>query len=160
MHPRDTKRTPTHPRYVINIIGCSSTVFAVIGSNEKHTFAALLASRSLLDEHPRNTRDCLRAVVRLKPYWAEGNDSFHWISPDPSCDGTIRGQIPVEAESLDVEESIDIVDESVTAESYDADASMDVDDDYVGLGRAWQRVCGDDVFDSIGMMSAMLEVTE
>jgi hypothetical protein len=115
-----------HPRYAINIIGCSSTVFAVIGSNEKNTFAALLASRSLLDEHPRNTRDCLRAVVRLKPYWAEGIDSFHWISPDPSCNGTIKGQIPVE-QSLDVKESIDIIDENVTAESYDADTSMDMD---------------------------------
>lgn len=129
LHPRDIKWTPTHPRYAINIIGCSSTVFAVIGSNEKHTFAALLASRSLLDEYPRNTRDCLRAVIRLKPYWAEGNDSFHWISPYPLCDGTIRGQIPV-AEGLDIEESVDVVGEGVTAESYDADASMDVDDNY------------------------------
>jgi hypothetical protein len=83
---------------------------------KKNTFAALLDSWSLLDEHPRNIRNCLRAVVRLKPYWAEGNDSFHWTSPDPSFDGTIRGQIPVE-ESLDVNENIDIFDENVTAES-------------------------------------------
>jgi len=74
-------------------------------------------------------QDCLRAVIRLKPYWAEGSDSFHWISPYPSCDGTIRGQMPM-AESLDIEESIDVVSEGVMAESYDADASMDVDDDY------------------------------
>jgi hypothetical protein len=60
-------------------------------------------------------RETLRSVVRLKPYWAESNDSFHWVSPDPSCDGTIRGQIPVE-ESLDVKESIDIVDENVAAD--------------------------------------------
>lgn len=73
--PRFADRA-VHPRYAISILGCSHTVYGVIGVDERDDFAALLASRSLLAEHPRQDPISLEAVRGLKPFWSE--ESYGW----------------------------------------------------------------------------------
>ncbi|KAH8109136.1 hypothetical protein DFH11DRAFT_1492957, partial [Phellopilus nigrolimitatus] len=77
-------RTPTrkniakvvHPRYAIFVNGCSPSVYGVVDS--KDVYAALLSSRHILQEHPRQTKDALSAVRRLKPFWIKGPECFDW----------------------------------------------------------------------------------
>jgi hypothetical protein len=68
-----------HPRYNIMAIGCSDYVYRVIHLDDKDTFAQLLASRSLLDEHPCQEDNNLEAVWRLKPFWKAGPGTYHGI---------------------------------------------------------------------------------
>ncbi|KAF8490901.1 hypothetical protein JB92DRAFT_1290866 [Gautieria morchelliformis] len=57
-----------HPRYSIFAYGCSPTVYKVIEPGQKAQYAQLLASRSFLDSHQRQTPESLLAVRRLKPF--------------------------------------------------------------------------------------------
>jgi len=70
-----------HPRYALTIVGCSSTVYDVIGTNDKDKYAALLTSRDVL-EHPRQGDIFVKAVLRLKPYWTKLAQSFHWATDE------------------------------------------------------------------------------
>ena len=71
-----------HPRYAINITGCENAVYDVIKKEDDHKYAALLTSRDVLGEHPRQGDNFIRAVLRLKPYWTELARSFHWATTD------------------------------------------------------------------------------
>jgi len=68
----------THPRYTIGIVGCSSTAYDVIKPYEKDTYTVLLASRDLLNKHPRQEEVFLEGVLRLKPHLPKDAGSFHW----------------------------------------------------------------------------------
>jgi len=81
----------SHPRYAIYVTGCSSKVYGVIKPEEEHTYARLLTSRTLLNEHPRGDYDYITAVKWLKPMWEYGpsferyrlmNDSEDFPKPD------------------------------------------------------------------------------
>jgi hypothetical protein len=81
---RNKFTTDKHTRYPILVYGCSSKVYKVIGSDpsEKAKFAFLLAHRDFLAEHPRTTKMSIKAVRRMKPFWAAGEDCYHWFEDD------------------------------------------------------------------------------
>ncbi|KAF8519711.1 hypothetical protein JB92DRAFT_2897710 [Gautieria morchelliformis] len=74
-----SRAEPEHPRYSIFAYGCSSTVYKVIEPGQKAQYAQLLASRSFLASHQRQTPDSLLAVRKLKPFWAAGPGCYHWL---------------------------------------------------------------------------------
>jgi hypothetical protein len=61
---------PKHPRYAFALHGCSRTLYRVIDEEaEKHSYAQLLDSRTLLSEHPRTEDEYRNMVMGLKPVW-------------------------------------------------------------------------------------------
>ncbi|KAH9902800.1 hypothetical protein C8Q73DRAFT_671815 [Cubamyces lactineus] len=56
---RSARNAPEDPRYEIKAYGCSSEIYGVIGSQQEHQYASLLATRSVLDEHARNAPEYL-----------------------------------------------------------------------------------------------------
>ncbi|THG99572.1 hypothetical protein EW145_g7240 [Phellinidium pouzarii] len=87
-----------HPRYAITVRGCSPSVYAVV--DNKDVFATLLASRHILEEHPRQNAEALSAVRRLKPFWTCGPECFDWTGttklsveqiPDVLAEGVYTG---------------------------------------------------------------------
>ncbi|KZV92390.1 hypothetical protein EXIGLDRAFT_836493 [Exidia glandulosa HHB12029] len=81
--PRSSSPNP-HPRYNFRAYGCSNTVYQVIEAGAKDTYAALLANRSLLQDHPY---DWTRAQIwNMKPLWVSGQqgdltvNSYNWIN--------------------------------------------------------------------------------
>lgn len=75
---RQTRARDVHPRYHINVEGCSSTVYGVVAQGEKDTYAQLLATRDIFDEHDRaNSVDLIR---RIKPEWRRGPACYDWIN--------------------------------------------------------------------------------
>ncbi|THH06984.1 hypothetical protein EW145_g3699 [Phellinidium pouzarii] len=87
-----------HPRYAITVRGCSPSVYAVV--DNKDVFATLLASRHILEEHPRQNAEALSAVRRLKPFWTCGPECFDWTGttklsveqiPDVPAEGVYTG---------------------------------------------------------------------
>ncbi|KAF8579397.1 hypothetical protein K439DRAFT_1525242 [Ramaria rubella] len=93
----------SHPRYSIFAYGCSDTVYKVIDRNEKVTYTLLLASRDFLGEHPRQDCESLKAVRKMKPFWAAGEDCYHWLESellntpeavdDPDAEWLVTGNI-------------------------------------------------------------------
>lgn len=67
-----------NPRYMIRVHGCSPTVYNVV--TDKDQFALLLRSRSMISEHPRQSKESLDVVMRLKPFWSVAHDCYHWVS--------------------------------------------------------------------------------
>ncbi|PSR83227.1 hypothetical protein PHLCEN_2v5789 [Hermanssonia centrifuga] len=76
------RRSP-HPRYAFTITGCSSSVYSVVEVNEKPKYAFLLASRSLVNEYPyRDDPERFNMIMRMKPVWVEGSNSYGWAAAD------------------------------------------------------------------------------
>ncbi|RDB20920.1 hypothetical protein Hypma_012066 [Hypsizygus marmoreus] len=73
---KETTPKNNHPRYAISIVGCSSSVYKVIGS-DGDIYTRLLSVKDVVEEHPRRSQKFLDAVLRMKPYWTDG--SFHWV---------------------------------------------------------------------------------
>ncbi|KAI0661495.1 hypothetical protein C8Q70DRAFT_1104312 [Cubamyces menziesii] len=69
---------PEDPRYEIKAYGCSSEIYGVIGSQQEHQYASLLATRSVSDEHARNAPEYLECVRRMKPVWERNKPCFDW----------------------------------------------------------------------------------
>ncbi|KAH9900744.1 hypothetical protein C8Q73DRAFT_722479 [Cubamyces lactineus] len=88
------RRGSAYPRYSIYVYGCSPTVYRVISQNERGVYKHILGSGKLLAEHPRQDPTSLRLVRMLKPFFAIGHTSWHWLchtrlntdSPDESDD--------------------------------------------------------------------------
>ncbi|KAB5592223.1 hypothetical protein CTheo_4320 [Ceratobasidium theobromae] len=78
--PRNASKSH-HPRYTINIPGCSQRVFPMlINSVEESKYASILNSQTLLDEHARQGQDFRQAVEDLKYAWkSKGRGSFHQV---------------------------------------------------------------------------------
>ncbi|KAH8109129.1 hypothetical protein DFH11DRAFT_1515959, partial [Phellopilus nigrolimitatus] len=81
-----------HPRYAIFVNGCSPSVYNVV--DDKDVYATLLSSRHILQEHPRQTKDALSAVRRLKPFWIKGPEYFGWTD-EPKLSGVVPVEEPV-----------------------------------------------------------------
>ncbi|KAF8516421.1 hypothetical protein BU17DRAFT_92748 [Hysterangium stoloniferum] len=75
--PAKKAKRVTHPRYSFLVTGCSESVYRVIPRNQRHIYKGLLASDSLLEEHPRPNEDHLDAVLQMKPDWT--TESFRWV---------------------------------------------------------------------------------
>ncbi|KIM74809.1 hypothetical protein PILCRDRAFT_694114 [Piloderma croceum F 1598] len=73
-HPRNV-----HPRESAFVYGCSDTVYSVISHPDRLVYKFFLANRDMLDEHPRNDENSLRAVRVMKPFWSAGIEYYHWI---------------------------------------------------------------------------------
>ncbi|CCM07240.1 uncharacterized protein FIBRA_09586 [Fibroporia radiculosa] len=76
-----------HPRYAINVTGCSPSVYAVVDS--KANYAYLLGGRDLYEEHPRQDPANLSLVQRLKPTWTLDNHCYDWID-----NALLRNKVP------------------------------------------------------------------
>lgn len=69
----------THPRFAIDVRGCSHAVFAVIKAGEADKYAVLYASRGAVDDHDRHNVPENRAQVeRQKPEWVRGDSCYDW----------------------------------------------------------------------------------
>ncbi|KAF8523322.1 hypothetical protein BU17DRAFT_21364, partial [Hysterangium stoloniferum] len=55
------------PRCSFLVIGCSESVYRVIPRDQREIYKGLLASHSLLEEHPGWDGDHLDAVLQMKP---------------------------------------------------------------------------------------------
>jgi len=86
----------THPRYEINIIGCSPKVYNVIKESERASYANLLASCDIVSQHPRQFDEAKDTVLHSKPFWKKGRQSFGWVQPaeDPSVTDEVSPPIP------------------------------------------------------------------
>ncbi|KAH7908450.1 hypothetical protein BJ138DRAFT_1157601 [Hygrophoropsis aurantiaca] len=69
-----------HRRYSVFAYGCSNTVYKVIPAHARSKYGALLATRHILDEHPRQDVETLNAVRTMKPFWNAGLECYHWIN--------------------------------------------------------------------------------
>jgi len=77
-------------------------------------YAALLTSRDVLDEHPRQG-DLFVKVLRLKPHWTTLAQSFHWATDEDDkeveagphesfMEGLYIGKLPGDEEDSDEDE--------------------------------------------------------
>ncbi|KAJ8454653.1 hypothetical protein ONZ51_g12905 [Trametes cubensis] len=73
------RRGSAYPRYSIYVYGCSPTVYRVISKNERGVYKHMLGGGKLLAEHPRQDPTSLRLVRMLKPFFAIGHTSWHWL---------------------------------------------------------------------------------
>jgi hypothetical protein len=72
---------PQHPRYSIFAYGCSNTVYKGITAEQRPLYRILLASKSIMEEHPRKG-ESIHLIQRLKPCWIAGKDCYHWLQDD------------------------------------------------------------------------------
>ncbi|KAI0654604.1 hypothetical protein C8Q70DRAFT_1086808 [Cubamyces menziesii] len=77
--PESKERGSAYPRYSIYVYGCSPTVYRVISKNERGVYKHMLGGGKLLAEHPRQDPTSLRLVRMLKPFFAIGHTSWHWL---------------------------------------------------------------------------------
>ncbi|KIP08518.1 hypothetical protein PHLGIDRAFT_69178 [Phlebiopsis gigantea 11061_1 CR5-6] len=71
---RSTHRA--HPRYYINIEGCSHKVYGVISEADSPRFAGILAAGGLFSEHSRPELEA--EVQELKPEWNRNRACYGW----------------------------------------------------------------------------------
>ncbi|KAH7920465.1 hypothetical protein BV22DRAFT_1181105, partial [Leucogyrophana mollusca] len=107
---RISRAAKKHPRYSIFAYGCSNTVYRVIENESRLLYKSLLANKDFLDEHPRQDKDSLAAVWRLKPFWTIGATCYHWIKlpflrghhePAPDEEGGVIVRAPMEHDESD-----------------------------------------------------------
>ncbi|KAG6851883.1 hypothetical protein H0H87_011898 [Tephrocybe sp. NHM501043] len=72
-------QSQSHPRYHINIRGCSPKVYNVIDTPSADHYNTLLAYNDLVSEHPRTKEHFVDAVHNLKPYFKK-DVSYSWAS--------------------------------------------------------------------------------
>jgi hypothetical protein len=94
-----------NPRYRIYAYGCSPLVYKVV--TNKHVFASLLSSCTLLAEHPRQTNSCLKAVKELKPFWSHGAEFYGWLKDVKTLNGTSFTQVQVDGDEMDTDSDMD-----------------------------------------------------
>lgn len=79
-----------HPRYSVQVNGCSSKVYSVISNDQNHLYAKLLGSRFAMSGHPRQGPEGLDAVKRMKQNWEVGDVTYGFVqlsSPSTIMDG-------------------------------------------------------------------------
>ncbi|KAG6851705.1 hypothetical protein H0H87_012706 [Tephrocybe sp. NHM501043] len=96
-----------HPRYHINITGCSPKVYNVIDTSSAEHYKTLLAYSDLVSEHPRTKEPFIEAVYNLKPYFKK-DVSYSWASaPDSRIGASLTRGLP---NKFEVEDNIDLGD--------------------------------------------------
>ncbi|KAI0916357.1 hypothetical protein AcW1_009841 [Taiwanofungus camphoratus] len=73
----NTSSKPVHPRYAIQIYGCSPSVYKVV--QNKDVYTRLIGSDDPAAEHARQFPDALAAVHRYKPQFDRNKDCYDWI---------------------------------------------------------------------------------
>ena len=68
----------THPRYFINIDGCSHKVYGVITEADNPRFARILAAHDLFAEHARP--ELKDQVQEMKPEWNRNRACYGWMN--------------------------------------------------------------------------------
>ncbi|KAG6839907.1 hypothetical protein H0H87_012702 [Tephrocybe sp. NHM501043] len=90
-----------HPRYHINITGCSPEVYNVINTSSAEDYKTLLAYSDLVSEHPRTKEPFIDAVYNLKPYFKK-DVSYSWASaPESRIGAGLTRGLPNEFEVKD-----------------------------------------------------------
>ncbi|KAG6829942.1 hypothetical protein H0H92_002846 [Tricholoma furcatifolium] len=108
-----SQRKTTHPRYAINIFGCSPSTYNVVA--DKMDYQTLLAPTSLLSEHPRQGKDFLDAVRNRKPFFTSDSYAFAKMESDSN----------LHKENVNVSQTID---ESVEVGEFDDGEENDSND--------------------------------
>ncbi|KAI0661499.1 hypothetical protein C8Q70DRAFT_965144 [Cubamyces menziesii] len=96
---RSESDTSGAPRYEIKAYGCSSDIYGVIGSQQKHQYASLLATRGILEEHARQDSEYLKCVQQMKPVWVRNKPCFGWaedveLHGEPAGgEGEVEGEV-------------------------------------------------------------------
>lgn len=85
---RERKGKSLVPRYIINVIGCSSEVYEVIPPEAKDTYAHLLSLRTLEDDLPNRDTEYFKSMQQSKPYWKLGDDTWNWVKPSTPMPGS------------------------------------------------------------------------
>ncbi len=68
-----------HPRFTINVEGCRPELYPVIAEESQASYAALLLSRNLLEEHARREPMFLDAIRQQKPFWDDVVSCRPWV---------------------------------------------------------------------------------
>ncbi|PCH35661.1 hypothetical protein WOLCODRAFT_166398 [Wolfiporia cocos MD-104 SS10] len=90
---RATKKNAQHPRYFINIKGCSPDQYPIITAEASNSYAVLLGGRTLYSEHARQTS--MKSVQRLKPMWTtRREDTYSWLK-DPKFEEVIKQDLQI-----------------------------------------------------------------
>ncbi|CAL1698542.1 unnamed protein product [Somion occarium] len=74
--PADT----LHPRYAIDVHGCSPSVYGVVTPKQTALWAQLLAARGLLAEHARQQDENISVLKSLKPTWIRGPECYGYTA--------------------------------------------------------------------------------
>ncbi|XP_006462441.1 hypothetical protein AGABI2DRAFT_179180 [Agaricus bisporus var. bisporus H97] len=76
-----------HPCYELSLNGCSSDVYNVIDTRKGEvTYSGILAaSGGILPEHPRQKKEFLDSVKRMKPLWEPEFEYFNWVEANREC---------------------------------------------------------------------------
>ncbi|KAK0205603.1 hypothetical protein DFS33DRAFT_782131 [Desarmillaria ectypa] len=80
--PRQSDRKG-HPRYTINISGCSPSVYKAIDANEQDTYSTILSLSTILQEHPYKTPASAALLKKMMPSWSLDPTCFDWAHGIP-----------------------------------------------------------------------------
>ncbi|PCH39715.1 hypothetical protein WOLCODRAFT_97721 [Wolfiporia cocos MD-104 SS10] len=96
MNPqRAAKKYAQHPRYFIDIKGCSPDQYPIITAEASNSYAALLGSRNMYSEHARHNSASMKSVQRLKPMWTtRREDTYSWLK-DPEFEEVIKQDLQI-----------------------------------------------------------------
>ncbi|THU95821.1 hypothetical protein K435DRAFT_859173 [Dendrothele bispora CBS 962.96] len=67
-----------HPSYLINVRGCSDSIYKVIREQERDMYKSLLRKTALLADHPRQDPQTIQEVRQQRPFVSEDKASHHW----------------------------------------------------------------------------------
>ncbi|KAK0205611.1 hypothetical protein DFS33DRAFT_1502661, partial [Desarmillaria ectypa] len=67
-----------HPRYTINISGCSPSVYKVINTDEQYKYLDILSFKGILNKHPYKKRASVVLLRKMKPIWSADPICFDW----------------------------------------------------------------------------------
>lgn len=75
-----------HPRYRIEIFGCSTNSYGVIAADTEASWRTLLGVPTVVEEHPRHSNAAIQKLLNLKPFFISYKESFNWISLGEEAD--------------------------------------------------------------------------
>ncbi|PBK63925.1 hypothetical protein ARMSODRAFT_1007454 [Armillaria solidipes] len=88
--PSDRK---VHPRYTINISGCSPSVYKVIDANEHHKYSRILSPSGILNDYPYKSPASAALLKKMKPVWSLDPTCFDWAHGMPGVGIVTERQI-------------------------------------------------------------------
>ncbi|KAK0447208.1 hypothetical protein EV421DRAFT_2017493 [Armillaria borealis] len=88
--PSDRK---DHPRYTINISGCSPSVYKDINANEHHKYSRILSPSGILNDYPYKSPASATLLKKMKPVWSLDPTCFGWAHGMPGVGIVTERQI-------------------------------------------------------------------
>ncbi|KAK0229953.1 hypothetical protein EDD85DRAFT_939687 [Armillaria nabsnona] len=88
--PSDKKE---HPRYTINISGCSLSLYKVINANEHDKYSRILSPSGILNDYPYQSSASAVLLKKMKPVWSLDLTCFDWAHGMPGVSIVTERQI-------------------------------------------------------------------